>query len=91
MVTRVRAPAAAILASVACMPTAVLAQNAHVEVLLNETFGTHMPPHNTFTQDANHVSISYTVMLAIAHFASKHYNSSAPRMIILVAAFYVVG
>lgn len=98
-------PAAALLATLTLLVTAftalwpdiAAAQNAHTQVLLDPTFRTPSPPNDAFPQNAEHVFVATSVMLAIALFFvviaaidSRRYKSTVPIALVLGAAFCVV-
>lgn len=85
------------LAAFAARFQAASAQNAQVQVVLNEAFRTPAPPNDAFSMNANHVLISTSVMalialafLVVAYFDCKRFNSTVPIAMIMGSAFCVV-
>lgn len=85
------------LALCAVWPDFAFAQNAQTQVVLDTAFRTPAPPNDAFPQNAEHVFIATSVMLAIAliflviaAFDSKRYKSTVPIAMVLGAAFCVV-
>ena len=89
--------AVSVAAFAAFWPDMAFAQDAHTQVFLDPTFRTPPPPNDTFLQNAEHVFVATSVMLAIALiflvvsiFDSRRFKSTVPVAMVFGAAFCVV-